>query len=138
LVAKYKESPLAEKGRWPKPPEKALEGKAASASWFLEFLLMFRRGMLQTYRNPVLTVARALTNFWLALLLGALFFQLDNSQASVQDRLGAIFITLMSQTLPVAMNVVAVCKFFFFLSHPHLLFLFSCLLINLMLFSSPC
>jgi len=108
LVVKYKQSPLADKAKFPAPPKSPVDGKGQHASWFKQFLLLFKRASLQTYRNPVLTVARGVTNILLALILGSLFWQISDDQSGIQNRLGAIFMVIMSNTLPVALNVVAV------------------------------
>jgi len=59
-------------------------------------LLVWRQA-LQTYRGPRTTYVALITQLVMALVIGIIFLQLGHNQKSIHDRLGAMFIILISQ-----------------------------------------
>lgn len=65
------------------------------------FLTQFRWVLKRTFRNlmlnPQTSVAQLLVTSFLALVVGAIFFDVDNSQSGIQNRFGALFFIVVNQ-----------------------------------------
>eukprot|EP01138_Halocafeteria_seosinensis_P009897 gb/GECG01010109.1/.p1 GENE.gb/GECG01010109.1/~~gb/GECG01010109.1/.p1 ORF type:complete len:691 (+),score=85.30 gb/GECG01010109.1/:1-2073(+) len=77
--------------------ESIVESKYAVNRW-KQFKLLTSRALLDTSRNPILTYARAMQTIILALIAGAIFYQLGFDQSSIQGRNGAIFFIIINQS----------------------------------------
>ncbi|KAJ2724168.1 hypothetical protein GGI07_002122 [Coemansia sp. Benny D115] len=77
-------------------------------NWLREFLILLKRDwtLLKRHRSLIYgVVAQCVT---IIIFLGFVFFQLDNDQASVQNRIGALFMFAVLCTFPVVFPVVTV------------------------------
>eukprot|EP00733_Pompholyxophrys_punicea_P001147 Pompholyxophrys_punicea_v1_NODE_506_length_1821_cov_8.150623.p1 type:complete len:441 gc:universal NODE_506_length_1821_cov_8.150623:390-1712(+) len=64
--------------------------------WYREWLLISHRALINYVRQPLAIQVRLGQTIFVALLLGLIYFNLDNNQRSIQDRTGAIFFLLTS------------------------------------------
>jgi ATP-binding cassette subfamily G (WHITE) protein 2 len=72
-------------------------------SWLWQTLYIMKRNMQDSWRNPYLLRLQYILILGAALVLGGMFFQLDNTLAGAQNRAGFLFFTctlLMIVTLP--------------------------------------
>ncbi|KAJ3177981.1 ATP-binding cassette sub- G member 2 [Gaertneriomyces sp. JEL0708] len=65
--------------------------------WFKEFSILFGRSMLDVTRSRPLIIAGFGRTIVLILLMGFSFFQLDNDQRGVQNRIGILFLWPINQ-----------------------------------------
>jgi ATP-binding cassette, subfamily G (WHITE), eye pigment precursor transporter len=65
-----------------------------------EILVLSRRSFQSLVRNPITLQARIAQNVVMALVAGLLYYNVGNTQSSVQNRIGALFFIVMSQVWP--------------------------------------
>lgn len=73
--------------------------------------LITKRSWMNNQRNPGYLFARAIQSFIMAMSIALLWWQIDNDQSAIQDRLGVVFIGLIGSAFPEAMVAASVCKF---------------------------
>lgn len=69
----------------------ASDGPLSLPAFLHEFSLLASRTFTNLYRNPFLFLAHCVIALGLGLLLGSLFWQVDNDLPGVQNRLGVLF-----------------------------------------------
>ncbi|KAJ1643698.1 hypothetical protein LPJ64_004549 [Coemansia asiatica] len=82
-------------------------------SWISELAILLKREWALSVRNRSLVYGMACEPLVMMIFLGFVFFQLDNNQASVQNRIGALFSLTVSCTFPViipAMTVIMTAR----------------------------
>ncbi|KAJ1813908.1 hypothetical protein LPJ56_005011, partial [Coemansia sp. RSA 2599] len=82
-------------------------------SWISELIVLMKREWSLAARNRSLVYGMACEPLVMMIFLGFVFFQLDNNQASVQNRIGALFSLTVSCTFPViipAMTVIMTAR----------------------------
>lgn len=67
--------------------------------WSAQFSLLARRSFYNTIRNELLLKARVAHIVSMSLLIGILYWQMDNDQDSIGDREGAIYMMICSSCL---------------------------------------
>jgi len=72
-----------------------------------------KRGWQVVVRNPVTFKARLGQNVVMAILVGLVYLRLDNTQAGLSDRQGALFFITLSQVMSSLMGVLLTCKLIF-------------------------
>ena len=65
------------------------------APFTLQFALLVSRSWKNSLREPLAVRARLGSTIIFALVLGLFFFGITNSQSSIQDREGVLFVTVM-------------------------------------------
>ncbi|KAJ3066293.1 hypothetical protein HDU98_010397 [Podochytrium sp. JEL0797] len=77
-------------------------------SWHEEFLVLLGRNMKDVLRNKGVIGATIGQAVFLVILIGFVFFRLDNDQAGVQSRVGFLFFIIINQTFGVVMPAIGV------------------------------
>ncbi|KAJ1882737.1 hypothetical protein H4R99_001147 [Coemansia sp. RSA 1722] len=77
-------------------------------SWTNEVVILIKREWALAARNKSLVYGMAAEPLVMMLFLGFVFFQLNNNQASVQNRIGALFSLTVSCTFPVIIPAMTV------------------------------
>lgn len=67
------------------------------------------RTFIQMMRNPMITYVQLAQTLFVALLVGSIYFQIGDSQASIQDRVGALFFIMTNQAFS-AIGALNVCE----------------------------
>ena len=80
-------------------------GSAAGSSWLFEFSLLTRRACTYKFRDEMVVVTQIAMALIMAVLLGAIYWDLGLSQASVQNRVGAVSFTMLLMSF-IAFDVV--------------------------------
>jgi ABC-type multidrug transport system ATPase subunit/ABC-type multidrug transport system permease subunit len=62
-----------------------------------QFLLIAERSIRNIRRNPIVTYLQLFNNFFMALLVGSIFFHLGMNFKGIQDRQGSLFFILTNQ-----------------------------------------
>jgi len=70
--------------------------------------LITKRSWMNNQRNPGYLFARAIQSFIMAMSIALLWWQIDNDQSAIQDRLGVVFIGLIGSAFPEAMVAASV------------------------------
>ena len=70
-----------------------------AASFFTQLTTLYHRSTLATLRDPILTKARAIQAIVIAVVIGLIYLRLRNNQKSVQDKMGAIFVCIINQSM---------------------------------------
>lgn len=68
-------------------------------SWFSEVMYLTRRSAIVNIRDPILLRARIMQTLVIGVVLGFLFFRLENTQQDSISKMGAMFGLLLNQTL---------------------------------------
>ncbi|KAL5486908.1 hypothetical protein EMCRGX_G019448 [Ephydatia muelleri] len=68
-----------------------------ATSPFWQIAVLVSRALLKMWRNPMTSVAQLIVMVVFSLIVGGIYYQLDNSQLGIQNRFGAIFFIIMSQ-----------------------------------------
>ncbi|KAJ2512404.1 hypothetical protein H4217_006909 [Coemansia sp. RSA 1939] len=76
--------------------------------WFEELFVLLRRDWTLTIRNRSLLTGFAFQCFMLTIFMSFVFFQLKKNQASVQNRVGALFMLVIQTTFPVTIPTMTV------------------------------
>lgn len=74
--------------------------------WYIKFGNLLKRDVLQNYRNPMTTKIRLCQSMFFSLIVGLLYFQIENNQKSVQNRFGALFFILINQIMNSLFNTL--------------------------------
>lgn len=74
--------------------------------WYIKFFNLLKRDVLQNYRNPMTTKIRLCQSMFFSLIVGLLYFQIENNQKSVQNRFGALFFILINQIMNSLFNTL--------------------------------
>ncbi|KAJ2661335.1 hypothetical protein IWW48_002488 [Coemansia sp. RSA 1200] len=77
-------------------------------SWFEELFVLLKRDWLLTMRNRSLLTGFAFQCFMLTIFMSFVFFQMKKNQASVQNRVGALFMLVIQTTFPVTIPTMTV------------------------------
>ncbi|XQJ25948.1 ATP-binding cassette protein subfamily G, member 4, putative [Leishmania guyanensis] len=85
--------------------EEQLELKGAS--FCLQFSELFKRSWRMYLRDPGNFYGRSVQTLFFAIFLGLFFFNVQLNQQGVQDRQGALYMTLMNNLFGAAMNGIA-------------------------------
>lgn len=75
-----------------------------------QMYLITKRSWMNTQRQPSYLVGRFVQSLIMGLCIAILWWQIDNDQLSIQDRLGVTFITLLGSAFPEAVTASLVCK----------------------------
>ena len=89
----------------PTTPE-YLELKHDTLPFYETFWLIFSRNFSHLLREPLKVRAALGQTMFFAILMGLIYLQLDNDQAGVQDRQGALFFLLVNSAMSNVLNVV--------------------------------
>ena len=81
--------------------------RTKGASFLYQIFWITYMGVLNEIRNKPLLISRAMQNIFLAIILGVLFFQIDNDQSTINDRNGIIFFMIINSAFNEVMPTVA-------------------------------
>eukprot|EP00667_Euglena_gracilis_P001974 EG_transcript_1975 len=90
----------------PREPPGELEPPAPLPSWAKQLRALFWRAFLNMARNKMLFRVRLGQAIFFGVFVGCIFLRLGYDQAAIQARIGAIFFTLINQTMPALMGIV--------------------------------
>eukprot|EP00668_Euglena_longa_P010990 GGOE01013334.1.p1 GENE.GGOE01013334.1~~GGOE01013334.1.p1 ORF type:complete len:710 (-),score=241.62 GGOE01013334.1:918-2837(-) len=90
----------------PMDPPSELDPTLPVANWRMQLRALFWRSFLNMARNKMLFRVRLGQAVFFGVFVGCIFLRLGFDQAAYQARLGAIFFTLMNQTMPSLMGIV--------------------------------
>ncbi|KAJ3046553.1 hypothetical protein HK097_000762, partial [Rhizophlyctis rosea] len=76
--------------------------------WFEEVGILLGRNFKDLLRNKVVLISTAMQTIVILLLIGFVFFQIGNDQASVQNRTGVLFFICINQTFSWLMPIITV------------------------------
>lgn len=82
------------------------------APMHLQIFWLAYRSFINTRRNPKQTIGRLIQTLILAIVLGVLFWDMDTDQASVQNRLGLIFMASIMVSSGEYSTVALMCMTF--------------------------
>jgi len=68
-------------------------------NFLYQWVILFLRGLLMQIRDPMQIPARLIQALFMALLVGLLYLQLGNDQASIGNREGSLFFIVMSSAM---------------------------------------
>ena len=68
-----------------------------ATSFFKQTWVVSKRTFVQMVRNPMVTYAQLGQTLFISLLVGTLYWQIENNQGSIQDRVGALFFVMTNQ-----------------------------------------
>jgi ATP-binding cassette subfamily G (WHITE) protein 2 len=71
--------------------------KTAALSWWRQFSILFQRSAKLNFRNKMLLIIQLTQTIIMGLLVGGVFFQLPNTQASITNRRAALFFCTINQ-----------------------------------------
>uniref|UniRef100_A0A7S4I2L4 ABC transporter domain-containing protein n=1 Tax=Vannella robusta TaxID=1487602 RepID=A0A7S4I2L4_9EUKA len=89
------------------PEEENRKSSTKQASFFSQVFWIAYRGSLNEIRNKTFLIARAAQNIFLAVVLGVLYFQIDNDQSTIADRNGITFFIIINTAFNEVMPTVA-------------------------------
>ncbi|KAJ2664176.1 hypothetical protein IWW48_000945 [Coemansia sp. RSA 1200] len=98
-------------------PDKDITNEAANLalyevtprnSWLSEVLVLLKRDYVLNIRNLSLFYGALYQSFMMTIFIGFVFFQLKTDQASIQNRIGALFMLLIQGSFPVTFSVMTV------------------------------
>lgn len=78
------------------------------ASFLNQIFWISYMGVLNEIRNKPLLISRVLQNIFLGIILGVLFYQIENDQSTIADRNGIIFFMIINSAFNEIMPTVAV------------------------------
>eukprot|EP00667_Euglena_gracilis_P001372 EG_transcript_1372 len=90
----------------PRDPPSELDPPAPLPSWASQLRSLFWRAFLNMARNKMLFRVRLVQAIFFGVFVGCIFLRLGHDQAAIQARIGAIFFTLINQTMPALMGIV--------------------------------
>ncbi|KAH9600687.1 ABC transporter-like [Trypanosoma melophagium] len=85
--------------------EKQLKQKGSS--YFVQFGELWKRSLRMFCRDPGAFVGRSIQTLFFAVFMGLFFFNVKVNQQGVQDRTGALYLTLMNNLFGAAMHGIA-------------------------------
>ena len=83
------------------------QSRVKGATWPTQVFWVLYRGTLNELRNRSLIISRLIQNLILALLLGFIYFQIDNDQSTIADRNGIIFFIVIEASFNEILPAVA-------------------------------
>eukprot|EP00667_Euglena_gracilis_P002040 EG_transcript_2040 len=90
----------------PREAARELEPPAPLPGWVTQLKCLFWRAFLNMLRNKMLFRVRLGQVIFFGVFVGCIFLRLGYDQVSIQARLGAIFFSLINQTMPALMGIV--------------------------------
>lgn len=90
----------------PKGDPGTLAPPAALPRVLTQIKALFWRAFLNYARNKMLTRVRFGQALFFAVFVGCIFLRLGYNQADIQARMGAIFFTMMNQSMPAMMGII--------------------------------
>eukprot|EP01087_Luapelamoeba_hula_P000440 TRINITY_DN1032_c0_g1_i1.p1 TRINITY_DN1032_c0_g1~~TRINITY_DN1032_c0_g1_i1.p1 ORF type:complete len:776 (-),score=126.55 TRINITY_DN1032_c0_g1_i1:171-2498(-) len=78
------------------------------SNFFVQLIILTLRESLVAIRDPMTTWARMMQTIVLSLMVGLVFLGVGDDQASIQDRLGALFFIVVNQSFSAIMSTVVV------------------------------
>jgi len=66
-------------------------------NFFVQMFYLAQRAIVNLVRNPMLTYIQLFQTLFFGLLVGSIYWQISLNQASIQDRLGALFFIITNQ-----------------------------------------
>ena len=100
LTSHFKENPIQNIG----------DTREYATSFVRQTLVVCKRTVIQIARNPMVTYAQLGQTIFLALLVGSIYWQIDDTQGSIQDRVGALFFIMTNQAFGM-MSSLNICKY---------------------------
>jgi hypothetical protein len=80
------------------------------AGFFYQTFLLTKRNYIQNFRDHSFLIARYMQGLLLSTIVCLLYWQIDNDQSSIQDRISLLFMVLMGSTFSEATAGCTVCK----------------------------
>ncbi|KAJ1664786.1 hypothetical protein EV178_003763 [Coemansia sp. RSA 1646] len=77
-------------------------------SWISETLVLLKRDWLLSIRNTSLIYGFLFQSVMMTIFMGFVFFQLKTNQASIQNRIGALFMLVIQSSFPVTLPTMTV------------------------------
>jgi ABC-2 type transporter len=74
--------------------------------WLSEFLILMSRNMKDTLRDKATIGATLGQSVFLVIIIGFIFFRLDNDMAGIQSKMGFLFFMVINQTFGIVMPMV--------------------------------
>eukprot|EP00667_Euglena_gracilis_P002661 EG_transcript_2666 len=90
----------------PMDPPAELEPPAPLPNWATQLKYLFWRAFLAMSRNAMLFRVRLIQAIGFGVFVGCIYLRQGYTQAAISARMGAIFFTLMNQTMPALMGIV--------------------------------
>ncbi|KAJ2742905.1 hypothetical protein GGI20_004146 [Coemansia sp. BCRC 34301] len=88
----------------PEKPESAISlALPTRNSWIYEYKTLARRDWLNLMRNVPFIASQVIQSLATALIVGFMFFYLKHDSASIQNRLGVLYIVALNATFPIVM-----------------------------------
>jgi len=78
------------------------------ASWTRQFATLWKRAFKNAVRNKMVVRAKLAQTLFLACLIGLIYLQVDDSQASIQDRTGVLFFIAINQVMGSAIAILSI------------------------------
>lgn len=72
--------------------------------------LIAKRSIMNSQRSPAFLIGKGVQTLIMAFAIAILWWQIDNDQSAIQDRLGVVFIVLLGSAFPEAMGGLLVCE----------------------------
>ena len=79
------------------PIQPSADVREYATSFVKQTWVVSKRTFIQMVRNPMVTYAQLGQTLFIALLVGTLYWQIENNQGSIQDRVGALFFVMTNQ-----------------------------------------
>eukprot|EP01135_Chromosphaera_perkinsii_P006341 Nk52_evm70s485 gene=Nk52_evmTU70s485 len=76
--------------------------------WLMEFAILFRRAFNSFRREKRVTVIQLFQNIFMGLLAGFIFFQVDDNQAGIQNRNGALFFGVLNPCFSSLLAIITI------------------------------
>ena len=89
------------------PPKK--NSPTYSQGFFSQFKYLAKRNFVESSRNPLLIRTLFAQTLFISLIMGLIYLRVGHSQASSQDRLGALFFFCVNQSMLSVVSVVSNC-----------------------------
>jgi len=95
----------AQKNRTRLEAEHARLGTAAHLGFWSQTRALFNRQRVTIARDPQLTKMRVFQTFFLAIIIGSIYWRSDNDQRGTQNRVGSAFFIVVQQVMPNVMSL---------------------------------
>ena len=86
------------------------QNNQTGAGFLKQIYLLVKRTTTNSLRDRAYLIGRTAQNLLLAVMVLILFFQMDNDQTSIQDRISVVFMCLLGTTFSEAVAAALVCS----------------------------
>lgn len=78
------------------------------ASWWTELTVLLNRNLRDLFRNVPLVIANIVQAIVIMLMLGFIYFKMDNEPTGVQNRIGFLYFLCINQTFNIVVQIISV------------------------------